>query len=118
MRQRIYVREYPHTATQAAITDQNITAPQGRGPIIGVDFLTENNTLANLGDVKVTVAVNGDEVLKDVSLLYFSSNYQKKDTMVPVDAPAGSTISVSYDNDTAATDVECRLRVITDYERR
>lgn len=118
MRQRLYTREYGHDATQAAVTTQNITAPQGRGPVVGIDFVTENATLANQDDVLITVAINGDEVLKDVSLMYYGSNYQKKDTMQPFDAPEGSTITVQYNNSLAATDVRVRARVTTDYAQR
>jgi hypothetical protein len=114
MRQRFLYQEFNLTTTAAQdINSTTITIPKQHGRLVGFYFTTDNATLADQADCRITVSINGDDVMVDGRLLRWGSNYNQELKMIEADDPGGGVMKVTLAND-SANDVTIEIGIKMD----
>lgn len=94
---------FANAGTGSITTTQDFTTPTKRGEGYAMDLTVHSNTLADVDGVRITVTINGIEILKDVPAMDYSPLNQgyNQHTRVYLPFPSGVEVVTKVVNDQA-----------------
>jgi hypothetical protein len=82
------------------ISTQDVTVPTDRGNVVALQLFAEGTTALNNNyfSNRVSVSVNGIQVIRDACCLYFVPDCTRRGLIFPIEILPSSTITISFDD--------------------